>query len=84
VSDPPDTRPGPDPLIEAALTAWRARAPDGRILASPAWADLEPAGRRQLFEDMLAARRLEQALDPLGLSTTARAILDRIESAQGE
>ena len=81
MSDPPVTRPGPEALVEAALTAWRPRNPHGRILASPAWADLDEAQRRQVFEDALTLRRLEQALDSQGLSTTARAVLDRIEKA---
>ena len=53
MSEPPDSRPGADARIEAALTAWRPRDPHGRILPSPAWADLDEAQRRQVFEDAL-------------------------------
>ncbi len=67
-----------DALIESALTAWRPRTPHGRILSHPAWADLDEAGRRALFEESLAARALEAAVDPEGLSTTARTVLRRI------
>jgi len=49
-------------LIEAALTAWRPRTPPGEILPHPAWADLPPTAREQLFEETLRARRAEQAL----------------------
>ena len=67
-----------DPLIEEALTAWRPRDPEQRILAHPAWADLDLDGRAQLFEELVRARRLEAALDGSGLSTSARAVLARI------
>jgi hypothetical protein len=67
-----------DPLIEAALTAWRPRAPDGRILPHPAWADLSPADRERLYEETLRARALEQGMDLEGLSTTARRVMSTI------
>jgi hypothetical protein len=67
-----------DALIEAALTAWRPRAPDGTVLPHPAWADLAEADRVRVFEETLRARSLERLLDPEGLSTTARAVLARI------
>jgi hypothetical protein len=44
----------------------------------PAWHDLDDAGRRALFEATSRSRRLEAALDPEGLSTTARAVLAKI------
>ena len=66
-----------DDLIEATLTAWRPRTPDGQIHPHPAWADL-PAGEREtVFEATLHARRLESLADPKGLSTTARVVLER-------
>jgi len=71
-----------DQLIEEAVTAWRPRAPDGRILPHPAWADLAETERLQVFEETMRARALERLLDPEGLSSTARAVLGRISRAQ--
>ena len=68
----------PEVLIEAATGAYRERDSYGRLRPSPAWADLAPAQRRELFDRQLVARLLEQAVDPQGLSSTARAVLDRI------
>jgi hypothetical protein len=65
-------------LIEEAITAWRPRTPDGRILEHPAWADLDPAGREAAFEESLVMRVLEAALDPDGCSTTVRAMAAEI------
>jgi hypothetical protein len=64
-------------LIEEATTAWRPHGP-AVILSHPAWADLDPAGRLEVYEVTRVSRRLEAALDPEGLSTTARAVLARI------
>ena len=66
--------------IEEALTAWRPRSPDGRILPHPAWADLSPASREVLFDEAMRLRAFEQALDPEGISPTCRAVLARIFS----
>jgi hypothetical protein len=66
-------------LIEAASTAYRRRDPHGQILAEPAWHDLDDEGRRELFEVARRQRALEAALDPDGLSGTARAVLARIQ-----
>lgn len=65
-------------LVAAVTTAHRGRDPDGRPRAHPAWHDLDEAGRREAFDATMAARALEAALDPEGLSTTARAVLARI------
>lgn len=72
--DPQDA----DPMIEGALTAWRPRALDGRVLPHPAWADMDAEERRRLFEEGLGLREMEAALDRGGLSTTGRSILNRI------
>ena len=64
-------------LIESASTAWRPRGA-GAVRAHPAWADLDEAGRLAAYEATRLLRRLEAALDPEGLSTTARAVLARI------
>lgn len=72
---------GDETLIEAALTSWRPRAPDGRILPHPAWADLDDAGRLALFDETLAARAIEAAFDPEGLTATGRIVLRAIRRA---
>ena len=68
-----------DVLIEAATTAHRDRDATGRILPSAAWHDLGPEEREKLFRNQLVSRRLERAADPDGLTTTARAVLERVD-----
>jgi hypothetical protein len=70
-------------LIEALAGAYRARSPHGVILAHPAFHDLDDEGRIAAFEAAERLRRLEAALDPQGLSTTARAVLARIRAGGG-
>jgi hypothetical protein len=66
-------------LVEQAAGAFRDRDPrDGRAQPHPAWRDLDDAGRAAAFELAARSRTLEAALDPTGLSTTARAVLARI------
>lgn len=65
-------------LIEAVTSAHRARHADGRILAHEAWWDLDAADREAAAEAAAVARRLEAAVDPQGLSSTAHAVLRRI------
>ena len=65
-------------LIESTVTAWRPRTPDGRILDHPSWADLPDADRARVWEETSRSRALESLIDPEGLSTTARAVLNRI------
>jgi hypothetical protein len=70
-------------LIEAATTAFRERDPaSGRILPSPAWWDLSPADRERLFARQLVSRAVESAIDDDGLSSTARAVLDRVPGVE--
>ncbi|AKT40726.1 hypothetical protein [Chondromyces crocatus] len=80
-SDPPS---GSDEererLIEAAAGAFRGRDPHGNIQSHPAWYDLDEAGRAEAYERALRLRAMEAALDPQGLSTTARAVLLRIRN----
>jgi hypothetical protein len=64
-------------LVEEAAGAWRQAAP-GAVRPHPAWADLDTVGRLEVYEITRVLRRLEAALDPEGLSTTARAVLARI------
>jgi hypothetical protein len=65
-------------LIEQVAGAWRPRAADGTIGTHPAWHDLDAAGREDAFAAAQVLRAMEAALDPEGLSTTARAVLSRI------
>lgn len=65
-------------LLEQVTSAHRERTPLGEVRSHPAWHDLDQAGRRAAFEATAALRRMEAALDPLGLSTTARAVLARL------
>jgi hypothetical protein len=67
-----------DELIEQVAAAWRPRDLDGGVRSHPAWHDLEAADRRRAAQLAAAQRRLEAALDPEGLSTTAHAVLARI------
>ena len=67
-----------DLLIEQAAAAWRPTTLDDGVGWHPAWHDLDEDGRRAAFERATAMRRLEAALDPDGLSTTAKAVLSRI------
>lgn len=70
-------------LIEALAGAHRHRGPLGEVRPHPAFFDLDEAGREEAFEVARELRRVEAALDPEGLSTTARAVLARIRAAAG-
>ncbi|HVJ92496.1 MAG TPA: hypothetical protein VM580_21995 [Labilithrix sp.] len=65
-------------LVEEVAGAYRPR-PRDTLRYHPAWHDLGPDARARAFERARALRKLEAALDPEGLSTTARAVLARIE-----
>ena len=80
MSEPGDDR---EALIEAAAGAYRARDPHGLVQSHPAWHDLDEGGREEAFELGRKLRRMEAALDPEGLSTSARAVLARIRAASG-
>jgi hypothetical protein len=66
-----------DELIEQVAGADRPRSTD-ELRYHPAWHDLDAAGRARAYELARSLRPLEAALDPEGLSTTARAVLRRI------
>jgi hypothetical protein len=70
-------------LIERVTSAHREREPDGTLRAHAAWFDLDAAGRAEAAQEAERQRFLEAALDPEGLSTTARAVLARIKAANG-
>lgn len=69
-------------LLEEVTSAWRPRGADGSVRGHPAFYDLDPEGRTQAFHATARLRRLEAALDPQGLSTTARAVLARLSNPQ--
>lgn len=66
-----------DTLVAAVTSAYRDRHPDG-VRAAPAWFDLSSNGRERAFVETVEVRRIEAALDPRGLSSTARAVLARL------
>ena len=70
-------------LIEALAGAYRARDPHGAVTSHPAFHDLDDAGRLEAFDTAQRLRLVEAALDPQGLSTTARAVLARIRASGG-
>ena len=70
-------------LIEALAGAYRARDPHGAVTSHRAFYDLDDAGRLEAFDTAKRLRLLEAALDPQGLSTTARAVLARIRASGG-
>jgi hypothetical protein len=67
--------------IEAVASAHRERDLDGSLRTSPAFADLDAAGRVAAHDLATFSRRLEAALDPEGLSSSARTVLARIARA---
>ena len=70
-------------LVEQVVGSWRPTDPDGAPQPHPAWHDLDARGRREAYEDTVVQRTLEAALDPDGLSSTARLVLARIRGASG-
>lgn len=67
-----------DVLVESCVTAFRERDAEGRLKPPAAWWDLPPEALDELYAQQLLAREIERALDPQGLSATARAVLTRI------
>lgn len=70
-----------DVMIEAVTSAYRERSDRGEIRVHAAWVDLDDQGRVLAFEAARAQRLMEAALDPEGLSSTAKAVLARIRKA---
>lgn len=70
--------------IEKVVGAFRERRHDGDIAFHPSWYDLDSGDRRLAFEQGCLQRSIEAALDPDGLSQTARAVLARIPGANPE
>jgi hypothetical protein len=67
-----------DVLIEEVASGWRPKGPDGEPRSSPAWHDLDEAGRVEACAVAYQLRQIEAALDPEGLSSTARNVLAAI------
>jgi hypothetical protein len=65
-------------LVEQVAGAYRPR-PREELRYHPAWHDLGEAERVRAYEIARAMRKVEAALDADGMSTTARAVLARIE-----
>ena len=65
-------------LVEEVAGAHRPE-PKGTLRYSPAWHDLDEAGRMRAYELARALRRVEAALDPDGITSTAREVLAKIE-----
>ncbi len=65
-------------LIEQAVSAYRERDASGRIMPSPAWWDLPPDSREELFKRQLESRIIERTFTPDGMSTTVRSVLARL------
>lgn len=68
-------------LIAQATSAHRSRDAEGALQIQPAWLDLDDEGRREAFARTVELRALEATTGPAGLTSTARAILARIEAA---
>jgi len=62
-------------LIEAVVSAYRERDPRGGVRPSPAFYDLDDAGREAAFDAAEAQRTIEAAIDPQGRSATVKAVL---------
>jgi len=65
-------------LIEETAGAFRP-VRQGTVGSLAAWHDLDEEGRREAHARAERLRRLEAAMDPEGLSSTARAVLARIQ-----
>lgn len=68
-------------LVEQVTSAWRPRDRDGLVMGHPAWYDLSEPDRLSAYAATVALRRIEAALDPRGLSTTGRRVLEGIASS---
>lgn len=68
------TREEEDLLVEQVAGAHRPAAGD-ELQYHKAWHDLDAVARTRAFDLAAALRPVEAALDPQGLSTTARAVL---------
>jgi len=65
-------------LIEEAASAWRPSSAED-LAVHPAWEALDEKGRVEAFEVAQSLRKIEAGLDSDALSSTTRAVLERIE-----
>lgn len=65
-------------ILEQVTSAARGRDVHGAVQAHPAWHDLPLEERETAYRETVKLRAMEAALDPQGLSTTAKAVLARI------
>ena len=77
------TREEEELLVEQVAGAYRPKTLD-ELRYHPAWHDLDAAARERAFDLASALRPLEAALDDDGLSTTARAVMQKIVSGATE
>lgn len=68
---------GRDALIESALSARRERDREGRVEPSPAWWDLGPEAREELYRLQLVTRAMEKAV--VGVTGTVQAVMMKIQ-----
>ena len=69
-------------LIEMVVGAWREVTVTGEIKQHPAWWDLDESARIIAHEVAVQQRTIEAALDANGLSSTSRAVLNRIKGTR--
>ena len=81
MTQPPGEERDEEALVEQVAGAYRPRARE-ELRYHPAWHDLGEEARARAYEIARAMRPLEAALDGEGLSSTARAVLARIEEAR--
>ncbi len=65
-------------ILESATSAFRDQTPSGGVRSSPDWHDLSPDERQIAFERLVESRLVERIGHSSGLSTTARAVLERL------
>lgn len=63
-------------LLESAASPHREMDRDGRLVPPPAWWDLPPDARDELFELQVMTREMERAVR--GGSGTSQAVMARI------
>ena len=65
-------------LIEACVSAYRARDAEGQLVAPPEWWDLSPELLLEVHRRQVESRDLERLIAPGGQSATVVAVMARI------